>query len=109
MTITSDGEQRRDFTHIDDIVDGLIGCMRAMHGEVDMRFSGEEFELGRGENFSINEIADMFGKDYPRKYLDKRPGEYDSTLCTDTKAKELLDWKPIVNLPDYIKEVKWLR
>ena len=66
LTITSDGEQRRDFTHIDDIVDGLIGCMRAMHGEVDMRFSGEEFELGRGENFSINEIADMFGKDYPR-------------------------------------------
>jgi UDP-glucose 4-epimerase len=103
LTITNDGEQRRDFTHVDDIVDGLIKVNRAMHGEVDMRYAGEEFELGRGVNHSINEVADMFGKDYPKEYIPARKGEYDRTLCEDKKAQELLDWNPTINLGDYIK------
>jgi UDP-glucose 4-epimerase len=104
LTITSDGEQRRDFTHVDDIVDGLVRVNRAMHGEVDMRYAGEEFELGRGVNHSINEIADMFGKDYPREYIPARKGEYDRTLCEDKRAHELLDWNPTINLDDYIRD-----
>ena len=103
LTITNDGEQRRDFTHVDDIVDGLIKVNRAMHGEVDMIYAGEEFELGRGVNHSINEVADMFGKDYPKEYIPARKGEYDRTLCEDKKAQELLDWNPTINLGDYIK------
>tara|TARA_R110000851_G_scaffold283893_1_gene437443 strand:- start:69 stop:944 length:876 start_codon:yes stop_codon:yes gene_type:complete len=99
LTITSNGEQRRDFTHVEDIVDGLIRC-------VNKDFKAEEFELGRGINYSINEIADMFGKDYPKKYISARKGEYDKTLCTDKKAYELLDWKPTKNIEDYIKQ--WL-
>jgi UDP-glucose 4-epimerase len=104
LTITSDGEQRRDFTHVDDIVDGLIKCGDGLLGEGSSVVNGEEFELGRGVNFSINEVADMFGEDYPREYLPLRKGEYDKTLCTDTKAKELLGWNPTRNLNDYMKE-----
>jgi UDP-glucose 4-epimerase len=104
LTITSDGEQRRDFTHVDDIVDGLVRVNRAMHGEVDMRYAGEEFELGRGVNHSINEVASYFGKDYPTEYIPAREGEYDRTLCEDKKAHELLDWNPIINLDDHIKD-----
>ena len=104
LTITSDGEQRRDFTHVDDIVDALVRVNRAIHGEVDMRYAGEEFELGRGVNHSINEIADMFGKDYPREYIPARKGEYDRTLCEDKRAHELLDWNPTINLDDYIRD-----
>jgi UDP-glucose 4-epimerase len=104
LTITGDGEQRRDFTHVDDIVDGLVRVNRAIHGEVDMRYAGEEFELGRGVNHSINEIADMFGKDYPREYIPARKGEYDRTLCEDKRAHELLDWNPTINLDDYIRD-----
>jgi len=103
LTITSDGEQRRDFTHVYDIVDGLYKCMRAMHGEVDMRYNGTEFELGRGVNHSINELAGFFG-DYPVKHIPARKGEYDETLCTDTLAHELLDWNPTRDLEDYIKD-----
>jgi UDP-glucose 4-epimerase len=103
LTITGNGEQRRDFTYVDDIVDGLVRVNRAMHGEVDMRFAGEEFELGRGINHSINEIVNMFGKDYPREYIPARKGEYDRTLCEDKKAQELLNWNPTINLGDYIK------
>ena len=104
LTITGNGEQRRDFTHVDDIVDGLVRVNRAMHGEVDMGYNGAEFELGRGINHSINEIADMFGKDYPREYISARKGEYDRTLCEDKKAQELLDWNPTINLDDYIRD-----
>ena len=103
LTITGDGEQRRDFTHVDDIVDGLVRSFRAMHGEVDMRFAGEEFELGRGKNYSMNEVVDMFGE-YPRKYIPAREGEYPVTLCEDTKAHELLGWNPTRDMEDYVSD-----
>ena len=96
LTITGKGEQRRDFTHVDDIVDGLYRCM-------DKDLKAEIFELGRGVNYSINEIVDMFGAE--RKYIPARKGEYDVTLCTDTKAQEMLGWNPIENLEDYIKKI----
>ena len=104
LTITGNGEQRRDFTHVDDIVDGLVRVNRAMHGEVDMRYNGAEFELGRGVNHSMNEVADYFGKNYPREYIPARDGEYDRTLCEDKKTQELLDWNPTINLDDHIKD-----
>ena len=103
LTVTGDGQQRRDFTHIEDIVDGLIKCMEAMHGAVDMRYAGEIFELGRGVNFSIKEIAEMFGTEI--EYIPKRPGEYDVTLCDYTKANQYLGWTPTKNINDYIKGV----
>ena len=97
ITVTNDGEQRRDFTHIDDIVEALVSI-------VGKDFRAEDFELGRGVNFSINEIADCFGKDYPREYLPERPGEYDMTLADSSKAKELLNWNPTLNIKDYIEQ-----
>ena len=100
LTITGDGEQRRDFTHVDDIVDGLIRC-----GEKINKVSGEEFELGSGINFSINEVANMFGDDYSKEYIPARDGEYEMTLCTDDKANKLLGWNPKNNINDYIKGV----
>jgi len=61
LTITGDGEQRRDFTHVDDIVDGLMRCAKSLYMSETI---GETFELGRGKNYSVNEIASAFG-DYP--------------------------------------------
>ena len=99
LTIVGDGEQRRDFTHIDDITDGLIRCMG-------LKFNADEFELGSGSNYSINEVANMFGKDYPKKYIPERKGEYPFTLCSDKKATEMLGWQPEGDLKSYIKH--WL-
>ena len=98
LTITADGQQRRDFTHVDDIVDGLVRC--SQHN-----LKAEFFELGSGVNYSINELADLFGKDYPKKYIPARKGEYDKTLCDYSKAEFRLGWKPKHDLEDYIKEV----
>ena len=97
LTITGDGEQRRDFTHVDDIVDGIIKSSEGSFNKCEI------FELGSGVNFSINEIADMFGEDYPREHISKREGEYDVTLADYSHAQNLLNWKPTRDIKDYIK------
>ena len=104
LTVTGDGEQRRDFTHIDDIVDGIVKCHEAMHGVVDMRYAGEIFELGSGVNHSILEVTEMFGQDVV-EYIPARPGEYDVTLCDYSKANQILDWSPKKKLSKYIKGI----
>jgi|TARA_B100001094_G_C18136653_1_gene775496 UDP-glucose 4-epimerase len=104
LTITGDGKQRRDFTYVGDIVDGIVKSMEAMHGAVDMRYEAEEIELGRGKNYSINDIAGAFGQFYSLEYIDAWPGEARETLNTDTKAKELLGWNPTVDIIEYIKD-----
>ena len=96
LTITGDGFQRRDFTHIDDIVNGLI-----LTSENETCW--DEIELGRGNNYSINELADMFNTEI--KYIDARPGEAKETLCNTLIAKRLIGYEPKVNLDDYIKGV----
>jgi|TARA_R110000824_G_scaffold376979_1_gene568153 UDP-glucose 4-epimerase len=99
LTITDDGEQRRDFTYVGDIVDGLMKCAKSLYMSETI---GETFELGRGKNHSVNELASAFG-DYPIKYIDKRPGEMRNTLNTDTKARDVLGWNPRGDVIDYIK------
>ena len=97
LTVTGDGEQRRDFTHVDDIIDGLVKCATNM----DIA-SGKIFELGRGTNHSIIEITKMFGQEKV-EYLPKRPGEMRVTLCESLEARELLGWTPKIDIEDYIK------
>ena len=92
------GEKRRDFTHIDDIVDALIKIM-------EKEKYGYEFELGRGENFSVNEIAKAFNID--PTYEEDKPGEALITLNSDTTANSILGWKPEKNILTYIKEQEW--
>ncbi len=98
LTITGDGEQRRDFTHVDDIVDGLIKCYE--HPS-DITLT---YEFGRGENYSINEIVDMFGSE--RTYIDAIPGEARTTLRENDNAKNVLKWEPKNNIGDWINEIR---
>jgi len=95
LIITGDGEQRRDFIHVYDVVDGLIRCLG-------QSYRGEEFEFGTGCNHSINEVAAMFG-DYPVEYIPAREGEYSETLCTCTKADLLLGWSTTKKLKTWIE------
>ena len=104
LTITGDGEQRRDFTHIEDIVDALIRLGWMLESNRSSKVSGQTFELGRRKNFSINQLADMFGVDYPKEYISARDGEYDYTLADNTKAKELLNWNPTLDIEDYLND-----
>ncbi len=97
LTITGDGTQRRDFTHVDDIVEGLILTSESEEFDLDI------IELGRGNNYSINELAGMF--DCETTYIPKRPGEAEVTLCDTSVAKKDIGYEPKVNIEDYISEV----
>jgi len=95
LTIYGDGTKRRDFTHIEDIVDALVKIM-------EQEAYGYDFELGRGKNYSIKDIADMF--EYGDVvYEDNKPGEALVTLCEDTLASEVLGWEPTLDINEYIK------
>ena len=74
LKIFGTGEKRRDFTHVDDIVDGLFRCGNSLTDKKRKMASGMTFEFGRGRNYSVNDVADMFG-DYPREYGEDKPVE----------------------------------
>tara|TARA_R110000744_G_scaffold44124_1_gene98636 strand:- start:85 stop:531 length:447 start_codon:yes stop_codon:yes gene_type:complete len=98
LTIINDGKQRRDFTYVGDVVNANI--LAATHNK---RLDGGVFNIGNGDNFSINELADMFGgkKQYGVKVL-----EPFLTLADNTKAKKVLKWNPKGDLPTWIKKYK---
>lgn len=99
INIHGDGEQRRDFTHIDDIVDGLIRIAESNEQHEDA------WELGTGKNYSINEVADMFGVE--RKYVDDVKGNYRETIRVNNDATERLGWQPTDKLKQYINSLLW--
>ena len=94
-TIYGTGFKRRDFTHVDDIVEGLILMLQE-------KGIGKTFEFGRGKNHSINEVAKMFNT-IP-DYKEDKPGEAENTLADYTLAFNELGWEPKINLKDYINE-----
>ena len=101
ITIVGDGKQRRDFTHIDDIVDGLvkIAYTKTQHSDA--------WELGTGSNYSIIEVAEMFknrfGCDF--KFLPKQKGNYRETLRENDDALTQIDWNPKKELKKYIESL----
>ena len=95
LTIVGTGDQRRDFTHVNDIVDGLI---RVSEGN----WNGDLFHLGRGVNYSINELAEMF-EDATIKYIPLRKGEGRVTLANYEETFNKLGWNADHNLKDWIK------
>ena len=66
---------------------------------------GYEFELGRGKNYSVNEVAEMF--DIKPIYKEAKPGEARTTLNQDNTAREILGWNPQKDLLNYIKSLEW--
>ena len=98
IKIHGDGEQKRDFTHIDDIVDGLIRIAESNEKHEDA------WELGTGKNYSLNEVANMFG--VLSEYVDDVKGNYRETLRINDDALNRLGWQPTDKLKSYIDEIK---
>ena len=97
MTIVGDGEQRRDFTHVSDVVDANL---RAAFTKNEDAF-GEVFNVGSGKNYSVIELAKMIGGDYV--HIDSRRGEARNTLADITKICKVLEWKPKMDFEDWVK------
>jgi UDP-glucose 4-epimerase len=98
MTINGDGEQRRDFTYVGDVVRANI--LTAWSQNVG---KGEVINIGNGDNRSVNQLADLIGGD--RIYRDPvvEPRE---TLADNSLAKELLLWEPLIMLEDWMDGYK---
>mgnify|MGYP000858215146 FL=1 len=98
LTVVAPGTQTRDFTHIDDIVRGLI-----MVGEGG---SGDGYMIGTGKNYTLLEIAEAF--DHPIELIPEKKGERKSGLALPHKMFEEFGWRPQTDIIDYIKNWKSL-
>lgn len=98
LTITNDGNQRRDFTYVQDVVDA--NWLAAIHPD---KLNGEVFNIGNGNNYSVNEVADMMGGEKVYGFPRIEPFE---TLADNSKAKNMLGWNPKGDLPTWIKKYK---
>ena len=98
MTINGDGEQKRDFVYVGDVVSANILSMNSKK----VGF-GEVINIGTGKNYSVNEIAAMIGGN--KIFVDpvKEPRE---SLADRSKAKKLLNWQPKVNIENWILSYK---
>ncbi len=98
LTITGDGNQTRDFTHVYDIARANILAMNS-----DKVGHGEAINIGAGKNYSINKIAKMFSDNIEHIAPVIEPHD---TLANNSLAKRLLNWSPKIKLEDGIKELK---
>ena len=94
LTVEKPGTQVRNFTHVEDIVEGLV--LVGESGE------GDDFGLGNKSSYTILKLAQMFGGRI--EMTPSRPGNR-ATSSIDTSRSEALGWKPKRELPDYIREV----
>lgn len=96
LTVVKPGTQTRCFTHIDDIIRGIL--LVAKKGR------GDGYLLGNRKEYSIIDVANMFRNGYV--LIDERKGErYSSTIDTNNKSEVELGWKPIMDLKDYIDTI----
>ena len=95
LTIVSPGSQKRNFTHIDDIIDGLI-----LVGE---NGYGDEFGIGSPEAYSIKEIAELFNGEI--EMLPERKGNR-MTADVISEKTQALGWKSKKNIKNYIEQLR---
>ena len=101
LPIVGDGMQRRDFTHVNDIVDGLIKI-----GFSDIS-QDDGWELGTGNNYSVNELFEMFNQKFNVSSINlpDQPGNYKKTLRKNDDLINLLGWNPKDRLEEHIKNL----
>jgi len=92
LTVVSPGTQKRNFTHIDDIIDGLV-----LVGE---KGYGDEFGIGCPESYTVLEIARMFGGEI--QILPERKGNRMTADMVISKT-EVLGWSAKRSIRDYIE------
>ena len=91
----ADGEQRRDFVYVDDVIDVNLWFMKNPD-------KSGIYNVGTGKNYSVNEIAKMFNTKTTN--IPPRPGEARISLANADKIYKTFAWKPEVILEDWIKE-----
>lgn len=99
LTIVGDGEQRRDFTHVSDVINANI---LAANFDLKPDIFGKVYNVGTGKNYSINEIANMISLNQIN--IPSRKGESRETLADNLRMKKTFGWIPKVSIDTWIKE-----
>ena len=97
FTIVGDGEQTRDFTFVDDVVNAFIEMM-------DTNIKNEIFNVGSGKTYSVNTLINLLGSNKIVN-IPKRPGEPDCTFADISKILKKTSWKPKVSFEDGVKKL----
>lgn len=96
LTIYGDGNQKRDFTYISDIVNGMV---LAAENE---KISGQPFNLGYSSPISVNDLIELMykitGRQRQVRYVEKQQGDVDITYSDTRKANKLLNYYPKVSI-----------
>ena len=95
LTVVGDGSQRRDFTHVSDVIEANIIASEVKNG------FGDVYNIGYGSNYAILDIANMISNDV--KFIPSRIGEVQETLASNVKFKDLTGWTPKISLMDWIQ------
>jgi UDP-glucose 4-epimerase len=98
LTIVGNGEQRRDFTNVKDVVNANY---LAAFSDIEKKYFGTVFNVGTSKNYSVKEIANMISD--KQVFIDNRPGEVKETLASINKIFSLLGWRPLETVENYIK------
>ena len=95
LTVVRPGNQKRDFTHIEDLVDGIISAWK--------KKLNKEYLLGTKKNITILNLAKLFKTKYT--FVKKLPGErFSSMTIKNNNAKKYLNYKPKIEIVEYIKQ-----
>ncbi len=107
-TVYGDGEQSRDFTYVDNVVEANLLAARTK------QTSGEVVNIACGEAITVNAIIDMInkivGKNIKPTYVPPNKGDVKHSLADITIAKKLLGFKPVVSFKEGLaKAIEWYR
>ena len=97
LTIIGDGEQRRDFTYVGDVVNANY---LAATIDVPDSFYGEVYNVGCGKNYSVNELAEMISDNTIN--IPTRPAETKFSLANNSKICSAFGWKPTMKLEEWV-------
>jgi nucleoside-diphosphate-sugar epimerase len=105
IEIYGDGEQTRDFTYIDDVVEASVSAVSATEGEI--------FNIGRGTRLALKDtvkiLQEIMKKEVRVKYIPVQKGDVRHTVADITKARKFLKYDPKVGLESGLaKEIEWL-
>jgi len=94
LTLVSPGTQYRSFTHVDDIVRGILAAAE--------KGSGDGYCLGPREMYTIKDVAEFFGGEI--EWLPEKPGDRKTVAIDLSKTEEELSWKASIRLEDHIRD-----
>ena len=94
LTVVGDGNQKRDFTYISDVIQAFYKAMKVKNYEI--------FNVGTGKPVSVNNIVKLLG--CKSINIPKRPGEPDQTNAK-IKNSKALNWKPQISIELGVKKL----